>query len=158
MASPDLRLETPSPEFAELKFAKDKGPTYNQKLDAFQEPYVKKGKSYGSIAANNVVSLVSGIAELGEHYSIPLFKPFAAKLAKMDIDPKYDDAIENIKNTIRDDPQGFIKVAASGALDEFKQATEQGYINYFAEGTANYIDHFSTSAKQLFTDTMKDYA
>ena len=158
MVSPDPRIKTPGPEFAELKFAKDKGPTYDQKLDAFEESYLKKGKSYGSIAANNVVSLVSGIAELGEHYSIPLFKPFAAKIANMDLDPNYDDAIEKMKNTIRNDPQGFIKVAASGALDEFKQATEQGYINYFAEGAVNYIDHFSTSAKQLFTETIKDYA
>ena len=67
----------------------------------------------------------------------------------MDLDPEYNDAIEKMKDGIRKDPQGFIQAAASGVFDEFKDAAQKGPINYVAEGTVNYIEHFSTSTKHF---------
>ncbi len=153
--SPLHNYESMSEEdYANLKFNAKETRPYIYNLD----PLKSKGKSYGSIAANNVVSLVSGLAELGQHYTLPLFKPFAKKLAGMDLDPEYDDAVEKMKDGIRKDPQGFIQAAASGVFDEFKDAAQQGFINYAAEGAVNYVEHFSTSTKQLFMDTLNDYA
>ncbi len=153
--SPLHNYESMSEEdYANLKFNAKETRPYIYNLD----PLKSKGKSYGSIAANNVVSLVSGLAELGQHYTLPLFKPFAKKLAGMDLDSEYNDAIEKMKDGIRKDPQGFIQAAASGVFDEFKEAAQKGPINYVAEGTVNYIEHFSTSTKQLFMDTLNDYA
>ena len=75
--SPLHNYESMSEEdYANLKFNAKETRPYIYNLD----PLKSKGKSYGSIAANNVVSLVSGLAELGQHYTLPLFKPFAKKL------------------------------------------------------------------------------